>query len=149
MRNHAIPRDAKAAAALAHGIRQTDARLHLPPSASAARDLDLDVFDEHQPQSLHECIIVDALAADAGSRCRYMRFETGLLNAYLRQYTGSADPAQRVADLYPCVPARETIVLDLMLSLEDRLHQSVHTQSARLRQAGRQHARRRARHGSR
>lgn len=160
MRIHVTPREAKAAAALARRIQQTDAHLRLGPATPAARrhsahcrHLRRAVFDEFQPQALHEHIITEALAAATGSQTRYPRFEAGLLEAHLRQHTGPATPAEPSAQIHQPVrqsfTACEIAVIGALLSLEDRLHQSAHTQTARLLQARRHRAPRRATHRSR
>ncbi|MGC4053369.1 MAG: hypothetical protein QM757_29050 [Paludibaculum sp.] len=154
MRNDVTTNDAKAAAALAHGIQETDANLNLcyAPTAGVSsyeapslfHDLNRDLSDGFPPQSLHEQIVVASLASSLWSQRRYARFETGLLNAHLLENwdqtapgTPDSAPARRLLHAFQSFTDRERSTFRTLLGLEDRLHQISRANADRLTRAAR------------
>ncbi|MGJ5813984.1 hypothetical protein [Paludibaculum fermentans] len=154
MRNDVVTNDARAAAALARGIQETDAHLDLESAATAgvssyedtARFLELcqDISEGFHPRSLHEQIVAASVASSLWSLKRYARFESGLFNAHLLEEwdqikpgTPEAAPARRLLQAFRSFTDQERAAFRSLLDLQHRLHHSSRANADRLTQANR------------
>ncbi|MGJ5819344.1 hypothetical protein [Paludibaculum fermentans] len=152
MRNDVTTNDARAAAALARGIQQTDANLDLHSAAAAAvaayedparfQELCQAISDGFQPRSLHEQVVAASVASSLWSQKRYARFECGLLNARLLEGwdqaapgTPEAAPARRLLQAVRSLSRREQATLQTLLGLQHRLHFTSRANADRLTRA--------------
>ena len=152
MRNDVTTNETRAAAALARGIRNTDANLDLHSAAEAGvssyenparfQDLCRALEEEFQPQSLHEQIVAASVASSLWSQKRYTRFESGLFDAHLHEDwdqaapgTPEAAPARRLLQAFRSFTDREQATFRSLLGLQHRLHYSSRSNADRLARA--------------
>ncbi|MGC4054212.1 MAG: hypothetical protein QM757_34435 [Paludibaculum sp.] len=154
MQNDDARDDAMAAAALARNIRTADDKLCLLTAAEAGvcsyedparyHACYDDILREFQPQSLHEQIVANALAAHIWSQKRYRGVESGLIDAHLRETLGQTapgapkpSPARRLHQAFLPFTRAELTTLTTLDLLHDRLHHATRANADRLLKARR------------
>lgn len=154
MRYYATETEQRAADALARRIQEMDANLDLYSAAEAGcasheilarfQGLRQNLLQEFRPLSLHEQIVAASIATGIWSQRRYPAFETGLLDAYIRDQwdqvapdSRDAGPDRRLPRAFHSFTARELSTYQTMNRIQHRLHATTRANAERLLQTRR------------
>ncbi|WP_321471522.1 hypothetical protein [uncultured Paludibaculum sp.] len=154
MRKDATESGQRAADPLARRIQEMDANLDLNSAAEAGcasheilarfQGLRQNLLNEFRPLSLHEQIVAASITTGIWSQRRYPAFESGLLDAYIRDQwdqaapdSREADPDRRLLRAFHSFTAHEQTTHQTMGSIQHRLHVTTRANAERLLQARR------------